>query len=64
VSLLPLQGPVTGIRTQGLKYPLVDETLYPDQTRGISNVMENDTAVITIKHGKLLCIHEFSTQTP
>lgn len=60
VSLLPLNGQVDGIRTSGLKYPLNNETLYPDQTRGISNVMESDLAAITIGQGVLLCIHEFS----
>ena len=64
VSLLPLQGAVTGIRTHGLKYPLEDETLYPDQTRGISNLMEQERAAIEIEHGKLLCFHEFSIESP
>jgi thiamine pyrophosphokinase len=64
VSLLPLNGSVKGIRTTGLKYPLNNETLYPDQTRGISNLMVRGTASITINQGLLLCIHEFSTQAP
>lgn len=64
VSLLPLQGPVKGIRTVGLKYPLNNETLYPDQTRGISNVMEANTAVVKIEQGYLLCIHELSNNAP
>jgi thiamine pyrophosphokinase len=37
VSLIPLQGPVTGITTRGLKYPLKGKTLYPERSRGISN---------------------------
>ena len=64
VSLLPLYGPVMGIRTAGLKYPLADETLYIDQTRGISNEMNEATAHVKVKHGTLLCIHEFSTPSP
>jgi thiamine pyrophosphokinase len=60
VSLLPLQGPVEGVRTEGLKYPLDNETLYPDQTRGISNLMQAPCATIDINTGLLLCIHEFS----
>lgn len=63
VSLLPLQGPVEGIRTKGLKYQLDNETLYPDQTRGISNLMQTPSATIDIKTGLLLCIHEFSIET-
>ena len=39
VSLIPYCGPVAGITTKGLAYPLEDETLYPENTRGISNVM-------------------------
>ena len=57
ISLLPLNGAVTGIRTEGLYYPLNEETLYPEHTRGISNVMRADTATISIENGTLLCIH-------
>jgi len=64
VSLLPLHGPAKGVRTQGLKYHLVGETLYTDKTRGISNVMEAALASIKLQQGLLLCIHEFSTKTP
>ncbi len=63
VSLLPLQGPVRGIRTQGLKYPLERETLHPDRSRGISNAMQAPSASIEVEQGWLLCIHEFSTNT-
>jgi len=62
VSLLPLLGEVTGVKAQGLAYPLDDETLYPDHTRGISNRMLGATASISISSGFLLCIHE--TQDP
>ena len=64
VSLLPIQGPVQGIRTKGLKYQLDNETLYPDQTRGISNVMQSNSASIEIEQGYLLCIHERSISPP
>ena len=58
ISLLPLGGPVFGIHTEGLKYPLMNETLFPDQTRGISNLMTGSTAFVDIQHGSLICIHE------
>ncbi len=58
VSLLPLNGPAAGIRTEGLKYPLNGETLYPEKTRGISNRMDSPTATISLHSGILLCIHE------
>ncbi len=60
VSLLPLNGPAEGIRTEGLQYPLDGETLYPEKTRGISNRMASPTATITMHSGILLCIHEFA----
>jgi thiamine pyrophosphokinase len=57
VSLLPLNGPVSGIVTQGLQYPLQHETLYPEHTRGISNVMQEAQASVSLEKGLLLCIH-------
>ncbi len=60
VSLLPLLGPVTGVLTTGLAYPLRRETLYPDHTRGISNQMTGDTCQIEIESGVLLCIHQLT----
>jgi len=63
VSLLPLGNPVFGIHTEGLKFPLVGETLFPDQTRGISNRMNKTTASIITQSGLLICIHEMTEQT-
>lgn len=57
VSLLPWNGPAEGVTTQSLRYPLYDETLYPDQTRGISNEMLAGTAQVSLRAGLLLCIH-------
>jgi thiamine pyrophosphokinase len=57
VSLLPWGGEVTGITTDGLCWPLQDENLYPDKTRGISNEMLGETASITLRSGLLLVIH-------
>jgi thiamine pyrophosphokinase len=57
VSLLPLQGEVSGVTTEGLEYPLHAETLYPYKTRGISNVMTGAHARVTITSGSLLCVH-------
>ena len=63
VSLLPLGGPVQGVHTDGLKYPLLDETLYPNESRGISNQMTGNTASLTIKSGVLICIHELKVHS-
>ncbi|NQU30581.1 MAG: thiamine diphosphokinase [Anaerolineae bacterium] len=57
VSLLPWNGDVTGIQTEGLRWPLRHETLKAHKTRGISNEMVSDLAKISIDSGLLLCIH-------
>jgi len=57
VSLIPWGSPVTGVRTDGLRWHLAGETLYPDKTRGISNEMLGGSAAIDIKRGFLLVIH-------
>ena len=57
LSLLPLDGPCGGIRTDGLRFPLRGETLLPYRTRGISNAMTGSRATVTLEKGMLLCIH-------
>jgi thiamine pyrophosphokinase len=57
ISLLPLGVSVVGVTTTDLKYPLHAETLFPDHSRGISNVMLKSRCRIKIEEGKLLCIH-------
>jgi thiamine pyrophosphokinase len=57
VSLLPLQGPARGIVTEGLRYLLKSETLWPERTRGISNELLGKLAVVSLEEGCLLCIH-------
>jgi thiamine pyrophosphokinase len=63
VSLIPWGEPVHGIRTQGLKWALNNETLYPDKTRGVSNEMISESASIEIKSGLLLIVHRRQSQT-
>ena len=57
VSLLPCQGAAVGIWTEGLKYPLAGEMLYPDSTRGVSNILTTRCAVVQVQSGLLLCVH-------
>lgn len=57
VSLIPWGGPAEGVTTAGLRWPLRGETLYPDKTRGISNEMLGETAIVSLKSGLLLCVH-------
>ena len=61
VSLLPIGGPVHGITTTGLQYPLADETLAPATSRGVSNVVASTvtptvTPSVTVTQGTLLVI--------
>jgi len=57
VSLIPLGGDVMGIVTEGLLYPLRDEPLLAGPARGISNVMTDTLARVTLCSGALLVIH-------
>ena len=57
VSLIPWGGQVSGLRTAGLHWPLQAETLFPHRTRGISNAMSLETAIISQESGLLLVIH-------
>jgi len=57
VSLIPLGGDVQGIVTEGLHYPLHDETLAVGPARGVSNVMTGKMARVTLRAGCLLVIH-------
>ena len=60
LSLIPLTTEVTGIKTQGLTYPLNNETLKIGTTRGISNTFEKETATVSIGNGLLLAIRQKS----
>ena len=57
VSLIPWSGPVEGITTKGLQWPLYGETLQPYKSRGISNAMLAAKASISIQSGLLLIVH-------
>jgi thiamine pyrophosphokinase len=57
VSLIPLDGAVHVAETQGLRWPLHDETLAFGPARGVSNQMVASRAVIRLRTGRLLCIH-------
>lgn len=60
VSLVPWGVPATGVSTTGLQYALTNETLCPHEARGISNVMEDHAAEVSLKEGLLLCFHLFN----
>jgi thiamine pyrophosphokinase len=57
LSLLPVGGDARGIVTEGLLYPLRDETLYLGQARGVSNVFQAPEARVSLEEGLLLAVH-------
>lgn len=57
VSLIPLNGTVRGVRTEGMYYPLHDEDLFFGPARGVSNVMTGAQASVTTRDGVLLLVH-------
>lgn len=56
LTLLPIGGPAIGVRTQGLRWNLEDETLEAGTTRGLSNVMTSPVADIRLIRGCLLAV--------
>jgi thiamine pyrophosphokinase len=57
ISLIPIAGEAHGIRTHNLYYPLLDETLRFGPARGVSNVMQTETATVSFTEGVLLVVH-------
>ena len=57
LSLLPLTGDATGVSTQGLYYPLHGETLHFGKPRGMSNVLKEEYAEVSLEGGLLLIIY-------
>jgi thiamine pyrophosphokinase len=55
VSLIPVGGDARGVSTQGLEWPLQEETLTFGATRGVSNVMIGETATVQVREGYVLC---------
>ena len=62
VSLIPWGGEARGVCTEGLRWPLSKETLFPHKTRGISNEMLGEAALIQIESGLLLIVHRRQAQ--
>ena len=64
LSLLPLAGDASGVTTDGLEYPLKDETLRFTATRGVSNALLGATATVRLTAGLLLVVHHQSAVSP
>ncbi len=56
LTLLPIHGPVSGIVTSGLRYPLHGEQLPAGSSRGVSNAFAEATATVALSAGVLLAI--------
>lgn len=56
ISLFAMHGPAIGVSTEGLLYPLREETLEAASSRGISNSFTDTEARIKVKNGVLLAI--------
>ena len=57
LSLLPLTGDATEVRTKGLYYPLHGETLRFGKPRGVSNVLTQEHAEVSLVGGMVLVVH-------
>ena len=57
VSLLPLTGDANGIRTKGMYYALKQEALSFGKPRGVSNVLIEEHAEVSVEDGLLLVIY-------
>ncbi|HJR93749.1 MAG TPA: hypothetical protein VJ938_15015, partial [Acidimicrobiia bacterium] len=56
LTLLAIDGPVTGVTTTGLRWNLTDATLVPGSTLGVSNLFTAPVANIRLTSGTLLTI--------
>jgi thiamine pyrophosphokinase len=56
VSLLPLGGAAHGISTRGLHYPLAGASLFFERTRGVSNLIVDAPAQVSLSSGMLLVV--------
>jgi thiamine pyrophosphokinase len=59
VSLLPIGGAARGITTRGLYYPLDNAELRFERSRGVSNVISEPPAHVTVAEGLLLVVRLF-----
>jgi len=56
VTLLPIGGDAEGVRTQGLRFPLDGERLALGPSRGLSNVVVEPPASVSLERGTLLVV--------
>ena len=56
VTLLPIRADALGVTIRGLSYGLSDGTLVMGRSRGLSNVVEEEPASVSLRAGSLLVI--------
>lgn len=61
VSLLPFAGDATGLVTEGLRFPLRDESLRSGPSRGLSNVRVSSEASLMVGSGRILVVETPAT---
>ena len=61
VSLLPFGGDAGGLTTNGLRYPLRDESLASGPSRGLSNVRVANDASLIVGSGRILVVETPAT---
>ncbi|MFM7307237.1 MAG: hypothetical protein ACKO2Q_04555, partial [Actinomycetota bacterium] len=54
VGLLPFGGDTRGITTEGLQWPLRNESLFVTASRGVSNRALGSTFLVAVRTGRLL----------
>ncbi len=64
VTLLPFGTPARGVRTIGLAYALVGETLAVGPSRGLSNVRVDERATVRLERGRLLIVESHPKEVP
>jgi thiamine pyrophosphokinase len=64
VSLFAVAGPVHGVRTGGLRFPLTGETLPVGPTRGLSNELVEAQATVSSERGSLVVVHTPRARAP
>jgi thiamine pyrophosphokinase len=64
VSLIPFGGDAEGVRTDGLQFPLRDESLPAGPARGLSNVRVSEHASVRLEGGAILVVETPVTLTP
>lgn len=56
LSLIPFTTKVSGITTKNMEYPLTDASMEIGSSLGVSNVMTEDTAYLSVKEGIIILI--------